>query len=210
MGDSDKLYEPLNWQGNFRFPRMVRLRTIADGSCFFHAIANAFFVPYRTGELRGKPVSRSDIIRGMRHDLSIKLGAKPDAKSLAPYDLLSRGQLKDLAKTLPQFSLAKMQAQLDSSDHVDNAYNEFISNELNKDIYLLDLSKQDVYMTGNDDEILYRGRESIVILYMPNHYELVGLLRENDPRTVDTLFQPGHEFIQALRRRMGELRAPRR
>ena len=65
--------------------------------------------------------------------------------------------------------------ELDSDRPVDNAYNEFISDQLNKDIYILDAVTQDVYMTGSDDNVLYKDRPSIVLMYLPGHYELVGL-----------------------------------
>ena len=86
-------------------------------------------------------------------------------------------------------------------------------------------------MTGDDDDILYKNRESIVVLYRPGHYELVGI---EDPITVSalriligtratarrirfvterrvsnhiaTLFSPQHPFIRAIRQRMKEIR----
>ena len=102
-----------------------------------------------------------------------------------------------------------MQKELNSDFSVDNVYNEFISNQINKDIYILDMVKQDVYMTGDDDEILYKTRPSIVILYLSGkykssgHYELIGL---NENGYIKTLFDSDHDFIQNIRARMYELR----
>lgn len=202
-------YEHLNWP---LYPGMVRIRTLADGSCLFHAIANAYFIPYRTGILDGKSISRPQLIRTLRRQLSIRLGEPVDP--LNPdgpthYDLLSRGQLRKFAESVPRYSLENMQKELDSNDPVDNVYNEFLSNQLNKDIYLLNAQTKDVLITGNDDDILYKDRDSIVILYLtgpPGHYELVGLDQGED---IMTIFPPSHPFILAIRHRMNELRGHR-
>ncbi len=95
-----------------------------------------------------------------------------------------------------------MQKELDSSASVSNIYNEFISDQLDKDIYILDAVKQDVYMTGTDHDLLYKDRTSIVILYMPGHYELVGVINDD---YIETTFKPDHPLIQLLQERMSQL-----
>lgn len=208
---------PLDWRGRpFSYPGMVAIGTVGDGSCFFHAIAMAYYIPYREGHLHGQKLNRTTFIRNLRHDLSLKLADpvsshQPDGPT--HYDQLSRGQLRYFAEALPQYSLHHMQEELIRGGPVDNVYNEFVSNQLNKDIYLLDAMTGDVYMTGDDAEILYKQRDSIVILVIPGHYELVGLMSEDaDNRggsSIKTLFSPNHDFIQAIRRRMNQkLRAP--
>lgn len=207
----DREYAPINWRSGFRYPNMVRIRTIADGSCFFHAIANSFFIPYRKQMLNGQSVSKQRLIQTLRRDLATKL-AKPvdpmDPNSPIHYDILGRGQLKEFAKAMPEYSLENMQRELNSASSVDNAYNEFISNQLGKDIYLLNSETEDVCITGDDDDILYKNRASIVILCLPGHYELVGIIDENG--AAQTHFTPNHNFIQAIRARMQELRAQSR
>lgn len=216
----DSESESLLWQkGPFWFPGLVRLRTIADGSCFFHAIANAFYQPYRVGMIQDQVFDRIDFIRRLRADFATKLaspniGDKKDGFNRTGcrgkiqhghspiktyYETISRGQLPILAKDHARYQLANMQKELNSFLPVDNLYNEFISNILNKDIYLLDLRTHDVYVTGSDMDILYKGRPSIVILTMPGHYELVGLDQGNGIRT---LFDPKSDLIQAIRNRM--------
>lgn len=206
----DREFEPLNWVaiGNrgFSYPDMVRIRTSADGSCFFHAVTKAFYIPYRTGQLNGVAINRHQLIQTLRRELAIKLGrpANPnDPQGPTHYDLLSRGQLREFAKGVKQYSLQNMQKELCSNSAIDNVYNEFISNQLDKDIYILDGENRDVLVTGDDDDILYKNRKSIVILYIPGHYELVGI-RNGD--RIETHFQPTHPFIQAIRNRMTEIR----
>jgi hypothetical protein len=197
--------EPLNWKKNFIYPNMFRLKTEADGSCFFHAIAKAFFLPYQTERINGMPISKKQIIKGFRHDLAAELDRpfnEDNPKGPCKYDMLSRGNLKDFAKECPQYRKKSMQKELMSSHAVDNVYNEFVSNELNKDIYILHREKQDVYITGDDIDLLYKGRQSIVLIYLEKqgHFELVGL--QNEKGQFDTIFSPDHPFIQAVKNRI--------
>jgi hypothetical protein len=58
-------------------------------------------------------------------------------------------------------------------------------------------------MLGDDYDLLYKRRKSIVILYLPGHYELVGVRYKNGVEK--TLFSPDDPFIKVLRRRMEKL-----
>jgi hypothetical protein len=204
---TDSEYQRLDWKEPFGYDGMVRIRTATDGSCFFHALAKSYCLPYIRGKLDDNtPINRRNFIRAMRRDLAKQLGTRVDPENpLSPtyYDTLSRGKLKEFSASVPQYTLEKMQKELDSDHSVDNVYNEFISNELDKDIYILDLVKRDVYITGDDDEILYKGRQSIVLLYLPGHYELIGI-KTGD--CTQTIFHPDHDFIQSIRQRMAQIR----
>ena len=196
---------PLNWgNGEFNYPGMVRIGTPPDGSCFFHAIASAYFLPYRRGSIDGVPMDRYAFIRDLRYDLAIKLDEKVDpqnSNSPIHYDLLSRGNLREFAGDIQQYTLESMKRELNSDRSVDNVYNEFISNILEKDIYLLDITTQDIYVTGDDFDILYKGRSSIVTLAIPGHYELVGLQTSTG---IKSLFDADHPFIQSIKSRLRE------
>ena len=197
--------ESLRWLGPFADYKLIRIRSPLDGSCFFHSVVRSFFLPYMTGTLNGQVFDKFSFIRNFRKSLSVKLASKTnpaDPNSLTYYDTLSRGQLRDLSGALPDYSLENMQSELDSNSPVDNIYNEYVSYQINKDIYILDAIKQDVYMTGNDFDILYKNRPSVVLLYLPGHYELMGLQEHN---TVRVIFDHSHPFIISIRNRMKEL-----
>ena len=200
---TDQETEPLTWtNAPFSYPGLVRIRTIPDGSCFFHALVKAYFTPYQTGMLDGKVFDRIDFVKRLRADLAAKLAQPVDLTTrLTYYDVISRGRLRELVAEDKRYTLENMQRELRSSSPVDNLYNEFISIVLNKDIYLLDLATRDVYITGRDSDILYKNRPSIVILTMPGHYELVGL---QTPNGIRTLFTPDSPLISSIRQRMAE------
>lgn len=194
----------LSWQNaKFQHSNMVQIKAAPDGSCFFHALLQAFYKPYQLQMEDEVPVSRKKLVKNFRYDLSVRLEEHidiDDPTSPIVYDTLSRGQLGELSKEMPEYSLKNMEEELHSSSSVGNLYNEFISNELNKDIYILDGEKQDVYVTGNDLDLLYKNRQSIVLLYQPGHFDLIGL-RNNDG-SVSTFFDYSHPFIEAIRNRL--------
>jgi len=195
---------PLVWDGPFTYPNMVRIGTPGDGSCLFHAIAKAYSAPYKLGVIDGIPLNRGEFIRNLRTDLAKRL-AEPinplNPSGTRYYDTLGRGEVAKLAKEDPNYSLGRLQSLLDSSDQVGYEFLEHISTVLNKDIYVLSLLTRDVYFTGDTDETstLYRGRPSIVLLSMGNHFELVGV---RDPQDIRTLFKPDHQFILSIRDRL--------
>ena len=186
-------YEKLVWD---KFPfELVRLSTDVDGSCYFHAICKAYFKPYITGKVSDKNLNRRDFVKSLRKDLSKML-----PKS---YQKLANGELLEISKSMDEYTLENMQKNLDSNEPVSNVYNEFISDQLNIDLYILDSVKRDVYMTGTDDKLLYKDRPSVVLLYLPGHYELVGLMHSNN--RVETYFEPDSPFILRIKERMNEL-----
>lgn len=201
--------QSLVWTNSpFTYPGMVRIATPGDGSCFFHGIAKAYSVPYKLGVLDGVPIDRGQFIRNLRRDLSLKL-AEPASNGKTYYELLGKGEVAKLGKEDPTYSLKNLQSLLDSNRQVGYEFLEFVSNILNKDIYVLSEPHRDVYITGDTSETstLYRGRPSIVLLSLGNHFELVGI---REPAGIRTLFPPNHPFITAIqnRLRLGNLRLP--
>lgn len=179
---------------------LYRLRTPGDGSCLIHAILKAYNQPYLTSRISDTNgqwhyFSQSDFVRKLRHELA-NLLSQPNAQGLTPYQTLSRGQWSTYSQEMPRYRLDALTALLDSSLPLDNTFNEFFSNVFDKDIYLFDLDKQDLYQTGKDASILYQGRPSIIILVIPGHYELVGRMKQG---VIQTLFEPNDPLILQLR-----------
>ena len=188
--------EVLDWKGlsTFYYKNLVKKKEPGDGNCFFHCIADSFYLPYQTGK-----VNRSEFTKKMRLQLSLLLESKND-RGVMWYKTLSRGKLEELSQNLPELSLDNMKKHLGSNAFVDNRFNEFISNVFNKDIYILNQDTKDVYKAGVEGNLLYRNRESIVIIWCnQNHFDLVGIIEENRIRT---LFDPNHPLIQKIKERL--------
>ena len=209
---------PLRWSHGFERYRLIAIDTIGDGSCFFHALLNGFYLPYRLQSLDGVYVNRQDLVRNLRNQLANRLGEPIDP--LYPtgptfYEKLSRGHLYELSQSWDQYSLTNMQNLLRSHESVGNQYNEFVSDQLDKDIYILNAHSQDVQLLEDDPDLFYKHRESLILLYHPSpsvegvdmgvgHYELVGL--QDGAGRVHTLFDPDHPLIVFLQQRMREVR----
>lgn len=197
--------QPLQWTGPAAFPGLVRIRAQGDGSCYFHAITQGFFTPYRTGLLGGVPVNRRELVQKLRSELAMRLQSRVnplDATSPLIYDTLSGGQLRAFAEAVPTYSLENMVRELQGGGPVDHAYHELVSNELEKDIYILDGPRQDVVNLVNG-HLFYKDRKSLVLYYQPGHYDLVGV--RMDTGAIRTLFSPQDPYIQQLRTRLRQL-----
>jgi hypothetical protein len=175
------------------FPEITVIGCIGDGSCFFHAILNAVDENYKEMKTKEKMAQAKEFRSYLARNLELKVD------KFTVYDKLSRGNLKDFGKSVPEFSLEGMKKELMSKNWVDNKYNELISNTLNVDIYIVDAKTGDLYVTGDDVDILYFNRPSIVILYSPQHYDLIGY-KENEK--IITIFNSKHKFITTLQRRL--------
>lgn len=201
LGHSE--HEVLNWSGEFQYSNMCRTGVPKDGSCFFHAIAKAYFKPYILGKLNGRPFNKTLFIQTLRRNLAKLLGSKIPNSNKTYWETLSRGEFVRISKHSPEFSLTNMANELASPNTpISDIYNEFISDQLNIDIYILDAERKDVYMNGADMTLLYKNRPSIVLLYLPGHYELIGIA---DGNYITTYFSPDDPFIKYIRARMEQL-----
>lgn len=178
-------------------PNVVVISTLGDGNCFFHAILRAMNRDYQ----KAKSISdRVNLARSFRNGLADRLEEKDPLTGKNYYSGLSLGNLEKFSDTMKEYSLQGLQKELRSSVPVDNIYQELVSDALYKDIYIIDGTKRDVYNVGSSYPLYYKGRNSIVIFYIPGHFEVLGI-RHSDGR-VDTLFTPEHPLIQVCRERL--------
>lgn len=177
------------------FPELFLIPTKGDSHCFFHCLLFATSQEYQNLTSEEKTQQAVEFRKYLSRVLELEISGK------IVYDKLSRGNLREFGNAVPEFSLESMKAELCSPSFVDNKYNELVSNTLNVDIYLIDSKTQDFYVSGNDVDLYYHNRPSIVILYDEDgaHYSLVGY-REKD--VLKTIFPWDHRFIKCLRRRM--------
>lgn len=178
---------------------LIVIPTIGDGSCFFHAILGAIYKPYINTD---NEAERRRIAYEFRRLFAELLGEEDD-DGVRYYDRISRGQLGAISKELQDYSLESLQRHL-SDPHfpVDFIYNELISDNLEIDIYIFDLSKRDLYILGDEIGFLYKNRNSIIIGYSPGHYSLMGV---KNGEKIDTFFDKDHEIIKKLNKRLMDI-----
>ena len=207
----DVSYESLDWEkynAPIQFNNMIRIYTeSSENGSFYHALINASFRNYRLGIIKMIPITQSEIIRRIRYDISFNLGSINQETGLLKWQELGDGTIMSMSSTMPEYSLPEMQKNIMSSNPSSVAY-EFISDQLNRDIYILSAEHKDVMFNhGYDYSKLYKKRDSVVLLSLPGlsgHYELVGL-NDTAKGTQQTLFTYNHPFIQTIRQRISNL-----
>lgn len=178
-------------------PNLVIVPTIGDGNCYFHSVLRAFNTSYINAKTT---FDRVNLARTFRNALADHLLETDPLTGMDYYSGLCNGNLEEFSKGVKEYSKEYLRKELLSSEPVDNIYQELISNVVNKDIYIIDSETKDIYCTGSNYSLYYKGRNSIVIYYKPGHYEVVGIKRKNG--NIDTLFTPEHEFIQICKNRL--------
>lgn len=158
--------------------KLIKIPTIGDGSCFLHAVIQAISPLYNTMENDGKRI----IIRKIRKELSNLLSSKKEDGKIW-YEYLSRGSLEELSETFDNLKIEKMKKFLNSNDWFSHLYVELISEVFEVDIYIIDYRTSTLYNLG-DDELFYKGRDSIVIGYISEcHFETLALLEDGEKKT---------------------------
>lgn len=203
--------EPLTWTGGFTYSGLVRLRTLPDPGSLLHAVMNAFFVPYRSNQIThtSEPVGRKELVNTYRTHLAERLDAPIDpSNALSPcvYDCLARGKMKEYSEIIKEYHIDVMRSELRDPDFfLDDKYIELIANELSKDIYVLNALTRDVHVFDHsDNDMYYKGRPVVVVLFLPNHFELIGV--QTATGDVVTHFSSTSPFVKALQERYLALR----
>lgn len=203
--------ESLDWSdGDFYYPGLTRVRSIGGSSSFLHAALLAFFIPYRTNKLNGQMVLRKDMISSLRKRLANRLTELADpsqSNTIRIYDCLYKGKCAELASAIKSYTLEVMTSELlDEDFFLDDKYLELLSNEINKDIYILDSRTRDVYVKTEDVDIFYKNRGTIVLLALPNHFEVIGIENPDDPNDIRTYFDADSPLVRIIKNRYMHLK----
>lgn len=208
---TNKALEALDWEGcGFSYPGLTRIRTIPDAGALLHAVLNAFFVPYRSNQLNQAIVGRKELVEEYRLCLAARLSEPIDpSNALSPsvYECLARGKMKEFGAIIKEYHIDVVRSELsDPSFFLDDKYLELIANELSKDIYVLNALTRDVHVFDHADvDMYYKHRPTIVVLFLPSHFELVGVRTPDGD--VATHFSPDSPFVHALADRYAAIRA---
>lgn len=182
---------------NIPYKNLVLIPSIPDGSCYFHSILQAFSSQYRSLDSYQEKLSFTKKVRKEFSDYIPKV-----------YNKLSNGLLKELSISNASVTLEYMIKELNSTNPVNEIYQELISDVFCIDIYLIDLLIGDVYTLGAPTKNLYKNRKSIFLAYNRpkfgeiGHYETVGVIREGK---IETFFEYYDPFTIIVRNRLFEL-----
>jgi len=182
--------------------RTVRISVSGDGSCFLHALLRSFYKPYIEASFE----TRRRICRHVRDRFAAALLEIDPTTGLTYYDSLAGGTMRELSADVPEKSLAWMRAELLSNACIGHTYVEFFSRVLGFNIYVWDCLRGEPYIMGNSDlRSLYLPRGSVVVAYIPGHYDAMGIARRDGSGIIDCLFEFQHPWIQALHSRLQAL-----
>jgi len=172
------------------------------GNCYFHGILMAYSIPYRTQKLGGRPLKRIDAVRSLRKDLSLRLTSNvdpDDETSPTVYESLGGGHMAVMGEETKELNIINMISHIDSDEWCGEEVQELVSNELEKNIFYIDVKNKDVYCTSNID-FLYKNRPSVVLIYDGGHYDTCAL--KNKHGEYVTHFKFSNPFIQFLYNRL--------
>lgn len=201
----DDTYEPVvcTWYPG----KVVRIATIGDGSCFFHAVLKGYDQVYQENN---EAAFRVELVAKLRRDLAAILGAgdpeNPDPEGTY-YDTAVDGHFLDLAQQQREnpelirtmgvdFSLEGLQALFNSNQDVGEEVYKFVSEMLGVDIYVLRGTKKDLFPHSNTST-MGELKRSVIIMGNTYHYEVIGI---DTPEGFQTMFPSDHPFLVALRK----------
>ena len=164
-----------------------RINTIGDGSCFLHSILYCFNKTYNEINQNDKIT----YVRKIRYCLSQCL----EENNYAIYNSLSREEIGEISKFIPELQIENMKAYLNSNNWLNIFFLELISTLFDIDIYIIDSHTKDLYKTG-DKEIYYKKRNSVIIYYIRDtHFESVSVTTDDGDKT---FFTHDSYIIQSL------------
>lgn len=184
------IIENFKWKNGFEKWNTFMVHTPRDMHCFFHCILLSLSDNYRNGVFNGKKVKKEELASKLRKELANEL-------SKNNYNNINNGYIKDNIDILPkEFILDNMVNTLKNKSLIGQELFDFVSDQINKDIYILDWENKRYYKTL-DEDIRIKNRKSIVMIYIDDcHYNLL-VLKEGD--CIKTYFDHDHPFIEFLK-----------
>jgi hypothetical protein len=150
------------------------INTTGDGSCLIHAILQAFSVEYNN--LKSNHL-KSRLAKEVRFHLANILDLKvPDNDNKLVYQLLSRGELENISKEVPEANKEYMKKYLNSNNFLTFHYVELLSEIFDLNIIFISEKEKDIYHTGDNNLLFKDNRDTIFINYIDQiHYETINI-----------------------------------
>lgn len=192
--------EKFKWEGGFENWKTYMFHAPMDMHCFFHCILQALSEDYRKGILNGSEIEKKKIAKRLRKELAIILDTVVTKDGKKRYDFINGGYISQNQKILPkEYSLETMKKTLETNSLVNHEFYDFVSEEINKDICILDWEKKTYFKTLDEDSRI-KNRKVIVLIYIDKiHYNLFAIKEKG---MYKTCFESNHPFIQFLKTMM--------
>lgn len=166
----DDTYEILRVQWFCPRP-VVRISCIHDGSSFFHAVLKSFYSPYAN---TSSYLQRTNIVKLLRRDLAYNL-ALDDPESEEGLTYFQTTGLEGKG------SLESIQKLLNSPQPLDLDLYKYAARMIGIDVYIFRGTTEDLFPLYTTAVAGEGPRDnSVVLLEMASHYELVGVLQERN------------------------------
>lgn len=178
---------------------LYRFKTILDSSNIIHAILRAFNKKYlKMNSIKEKEKYVSEIRSGLANDLTYDIYSR---LAYGLIDELSTKKYREYGVTTQDSSVIGWafytKSIADYNELLGSEIQEYISDKLNLDIYILSENSRDIEPSLIECNLLYKHRPSIIILKISGvFYETVGKLDENG--RIQTVFDPKDELIKQL------------
>jgi len=198
---NDDTYAPLKCKWSKE--KIVRISTIGDGTCLFHALLKSFYDRYQNDINK---YNRMHIAATVRRDLGLLLSYEnPKYKGYSYWFTISNGsfprmlmlQLKDpnLINLLNvDYSLQGLQYLFNSSYTLGDEVYSYIGEILKINIFIL-LANEDNLEPIYTNFSFSSTNKCVVIIGNTCHYEVLALNNDNGLQTV---FSPNHPFIKEI------------
>jgi hypothetical protein len=202
----------LNWDWNFLGQgyrnkiAAVRKGMYTDGNCFFHSILNATSSKYRSKDKKNQLLMCDELRKSFANTLTYKqfISLKVDNGYVYnddSYSAFIKGDAKDLNVRYEAYKAYISE----SGRHVGTEVIHLVGKELDIDIYLMRQNKGngELVIQPIPTEEAFLKRPSVILLYLGNHYEIIGIAREGG-ELADFFYPSNHYVILELYKKQKE------
>ena len=191
----EKSFEFISWTSAVSYEDVCRVLTHMDtGSSLVHACLNAICIPYRDGKMYNQQISQIEFVHMFRRELASALLENVSIYDETKYvELLGHGSWVAMESTDIDVLMSRL---ITPSCEFDPVMTEHLSNVLDKDIFIIDSETEDILLDSDEPTTRYKKRQSIVVLKVENHYELLAIRKLSGEFI--THFDTNHPWIQKL------------
>lgn len=185
---------PFRWGNGFENWDTWMLLTEKDNHCFFHSLLLAISPDYIHHYENDNQLAMRRMAILWRKILAKELIR--ENKGITKYHKMFQGNIFKISNEFREYSLEMMKKKLESEEWIDYVYFDFMSNEIDRDIFILDWENKSIYKTL-DENIRIKNRIAIILIYIDqSHYNLMAI---KTPNGLKTEFEHDHAFILFLK-----------